>query len=74
MIHSKVSDLTIDEFRALIRQTVREVLTEMASDPDEGLELQEEIEQVLNRSMKSVRDGGVTYSAEDVAKRLGLEW
>ena len=34
-----VADLTIAEFRALIRETVAEVVEELMGDPDEGLAL-----------------------------------
>ena len=74
MLTNRVSDLTIDEFRALIREIVQQTLVEMMSDPDDGLELQEGIEKSLRQSIKAIRDGGTTYEAEDAAKKLGLEW
>lgn len=39
MAAQTVAELTIDEFRALIRETVAEVVAELLDDPDEGLEL-----------------------------------
>ena len=74
MLTNRVSDLTIDEFRALIREIVQQTLVEMMSDPDDGLELQEGIEKSLRQSIKAIRDGGTTYEVEDAAKKLGLEW
>ena len=74
MLGNKVSDLTIDEFRAIIRETVRQTLAEMLADPDDGLALQDGIEKALKHSVKAVQEGGTTYAAEDVAKKLGLEW
>ena len=74
MLGNKVSDLTIDEFRNIIRETVRQTLAEMMVDPDDGLSLQAGVEDALKRSIKTVKEGGVTYSAEDAAKKLGLEW
>jgi hypothetical protein len=74
MVANKVSDLTIDEFRDLIRETVKQTLAELLFDPDEGLELRADVEKALLRSMKSVREGGETYSAEDTARELGLDW
>ncbi len=73
MLTARVADLSVDEFRVLIRQIVRETLAEMLSDPDEGLELTDEIKVALRRSLKSVREGEAIYDAEDVASRLGLE-
>ncbi len=39
MAAQTVAELTVDELRALIRETVTEVVTEMLDDPDRGLEL-----------------------------------
>ena len=39
MAAQTVAELTIDEFRALIRETVTEVVAELLDDPDGGLEL-----------------------------------
>jgi hypothetical protein len=74
MLGNKVSDLTIDELRNIIRETVRQTLAEMLVDPDDGLVLQAGIEKALKQSIKAVKEGEMTYAAEDVAKKLGLEW
>ena len=74
MLGNKVSDLTINELRAIIRETVRQTLAEMLMDPDEGLVLQAGVEKALKHSVKTMKEGGATYSAEDVASKLGLEW
>ena len=39
MAAQTVAELTVDELRALIRETVTEVVAEMLDDPDRGLEL-----------------------------------
>ena len=36
---TRVADLTVDEFKDLIRETVKQTIVEMVSDPDEGLQL-----------------------------------
>jgi len=74
MLETKISDLTIDEFRSLVREIVRQTLTEMLTDPDEGLALQDGLETALRRSIKAVNEGAPTYEANDAAKRLGIEW
>ena len=74
MLTNRVSDMTVDELRALIHETVRQTLTELMADPDEGLALQDGIENALRRSIKAVRDGETTYEAGETAKKLGLEW
>ncbi|MFZ5908730.1 MAG: hypothetical protein ACOYYU_01790 [Chloroflexota bacterium] len=75
MLQTKISDLTVDEFRALMRDIVRQAFSEMLNeDPDEGLSVREDVEEALRRSVKAIREGGQTYSAEEAAKRLGVEW
>ena len=74
MLGPKISDLTVDEFRSLVRDIVRETLHEMLSDPDEGLDLQDGLEDALHRSIKVVNEGAPTYDANDAAKKLGIDW
>ena len=74
MLTNRVADMTVDELRSLIHETVRQTLAEMMADPDEGLALQEGIEKALRQSIKGVRDGETTYEAGEAAKKLGLEW
>jgi len=74
MLGNKVSDLTVDEFRSLVRDIVRETINEMLSDPDEGLALQDGLEGALRHSIKTVNDGAPTYDASDAAKKLGIDW
>jgi hypothetical protein len=79
MIKNRVADLTIDEFRAmmreefhtLIRQTVHEVLEEFMSDeePDEGLEFKPEIAERLSKFISERPDG---ESVDDILKELGI--
>jgi len=61
----KVSDMTLSELRNFIINTIYEV-----ADPDYGLELRPEIEKELQQSL--VSKTGI--SAEEAAKRLGVEW
>ncbi|GBD98200.1 hypothetical protein BMS3Abin07_00208 [bacterium BMS3Abin07] len=61
----KVSDLTVNELRNLIRNTIYEIL-----DPDYDLELRPEVIEELKESMKSKE----RIPAERVAKELGLDW
>jgi len=74
MAQTKVGDLTIDEFKRLVRETVAETLAEMLSDPDEGLELRGDFRAALERSLASVEAGGKTIPVAEVATKLGLSW
>ena len=74
MAHSTVADLTIDEFKKLIREVAIQTLSEMVGDPDEGLELNDELKLELQRSLATVETGGKTIPAHEVAARLGLTW
>jgi len=47
----RVADLTIEELRRIIKEIIDEKFRELLFDPDEGLELKEEIEQRLRASL-----------------------
>ncbi len=74
MPSTRVADLTVDEFKVLIRETVKQTLMEMVNDPDEGLQLREEMKAALQRSVHETEAGAETIPAERVAAKLGLEW
>ena len=74
MTPSKVADLTIDEFRDLVRAVVIQTLSEMLGDPDEGLELRDNFAEELLGSLAAVETDGKTTSAQKVAEKLGLTW
>ena len=46
----QVADLSTDELKTLIRETVTQVLAEILDDPDEGLVIRTEVEQQQLRS------------------------
>ena len=71
---TKVADLTIDEFRELVQEVVIQTLSEMMSDPDEGLELRDDFVEELKQSIADVKAGGKTVPAQKVAEELGLTW
>lgn len=74
MAYSNVADLTVEELRSLIKEVVTQTLLDMFGDPDEGLELQENVEERLRQSIANIQAGGETIPAQDVATKLGLEW
>lgn len=53
----KVTGLTTEELKTLIRDTVAESLTELLGDPDEGLELQDAVREQLLRQKSAVAEG-----------------
>jgi hypothetical protein len=38
MVHSTVANLTIDEFKILIKDVVKQTIFELLNDPDEGFQ------------------------------------
>ena len=48
-----VAELSVDEFKLVIETTVEQKLLEMLGDPDEGLELREEIKERLQRTISA---------------------
>lgn len=73
MAHTTIADMTVDDLRKLIRETVIQTLSEMLGDPDEGLELRDEFKLELQRAL-ATNEAGKTISAQEVAARLGLTW
>jgi len=69
----KVAELTVEELRALIEDTVDARLEELMGDPDDGLELREEFEERLRSSLAAAERGEKRVSMEEVARRLGLD-
>lgn len=49
----KAADLTVDELQALIRKVVHEELQNLIADPDQFLELTDEIKERLQLSLNS---------------------
>lgn len=70
----QVKDLTTDELKALIRETVAEILEEFLDDPDAGKDIQPELKQQLLESRDRRANGARRIPAEEVAQRFGLTW
>ncbi len=71
---TRVTDMSVDELKFLIQETVTQAFTELFQDPDKGLALREEMKEALQLSLKAANSGEETIPAEDVASRLGLDW
>lgn len=74
MAYTKVAELTTFELKDLITDVVKRTILEIFNDPDQGLQLREEIENSLRQSLAAVQGGADTIPAEEVAASLGLEW
>jgi len=70
----RVADMSVDELKTLIQETVTQTITELLRDPDEGLELREDFKNALHHSLETLKAGGETIAADSVAAKLGLSW
>ena len=68
----QVKDLTTDELKTLIRETVVEALADLLPDPDAGLTVKAELQQEL-LAMRHRRNQGIRgISTEEAMNRLSL--
>ncbi|MBA2749028.1 MAG: hypothetical protein H0U45_09890 [Tatlockia sp.] len=70
----QVKDLTIEELKLLIQETVAETIQSLLIDPDEGRQLKLDVKEQLLDSLHRTQTGESGISAKEVAKRLGLNW
>ena len=62
-----------EDIEAFVEHVVDQRLVELFGDPDEGLELRDEVVKRLRDQKKQVAAGDVGISYEEVARRLGLQ-
>lgn len=72
MAQTTVANLTVDQFKDLVRQVVIQTLEEMLGDPDEGLALKKSVRDRLLRQRKAVAKGERGEPFEVVVRRLKL--
>lgn len=70
----RVADMSVDEFRMLIQDTVAHTLTELLRDPDTTLELREDFADALHHSLATYKGDEETITADSLAASLGLSW
>ena len=58
MTSPKIADLTVAEFKQLVRDSVAESVAAALGDPDEGLTLRDEFAEELRRSLAEVDAAG----------------
>jgi hypothetical protein len=74
MMATRVADMSVEELKQLIEDTVTEVLVDILRDPDAGLALREDFNEALQRSLEIPESEMETLDAENVAETLGLRW
>ena len=67
-----VSQMTKEELRMMIDETLEQKLIELFGDPDEGLELRESVKKRLAKQRIMVARGEHRKDLADVIKQLGL--
>jgi hypothetical protein len=70
----QVKELTVEELKLLIQETVAETIQSILLDPDQDKEVKPEVKQQLLDSLRRTEIGEKGVSAEEVAKKLGLNW
>ena len=66
----KIKELTIEQFKALIEENIEAKLEEIFGDPDEGLEVREEIIEKLKAQRNSRKK---RTPMDEIIKELGIE-
>jgi hypothetical protein len=68
----QVKDMTKDELKLLIRETVTEILDDYLEDTDQNLTIKEEVKQRLIESKKRTDQGERGISLSEVMNQLKL--
>jgi len=66
----KLSDLTLEELKELVKGIVDDRLRELLGDPDLGMEMGEAFRARLKQSLAS----STRITGKEVAEKLGLRW
>lgn len=69
----QVNELTIDQLKALIRETVIETIEELLADPDTNQTINEDFKQELLAIQKRRETGAKGITTAEVMQRLGLK-
>lgn len=67
-----IIQMTKEELRRLIDEVLEEKLNDFFGDPDEGLELRDDLKQRLLRQKEATARGERGKSLSEVKKQLGL--
>lgn len=69
----KVKELSVEQLKALIEDTVEEKLQSYLGDQDKGLEVKPELLKELKASLAEARRGKRGIPLEQLAKEMGLD-
>ena len=64
MTSPRIGDLTVHEFKELVRESVIQSIAELLGDPGQGLDLRDDLTEDLQRSLAEVAGGGRTKNDE----------
>jgi hypothetical protein len=70
----KVSELSVEQLKALVQEAVEEKLWEILGDPDQGLTLRADVVEKLKHSLATVEYEKKMIPAEQVAEKTKLKW
>lgn len=70
----QVKDLSVEELKFLIQETVAEAVKSLLIDSDDEKQIKPEVKQQLLQSLQLTQAGESGISAEEVAQKLGLTW
>jgi hypothetical protein len=70
----RVEEMTVDELKILIRQTVEEKLEEILGDPDSSRELSDSVRDRLRRSLEETEAGVPGVPVDEVMRKTDLRW
>lgn len=68
-----VAEMTKEELQELIGAIVEEKLLQLFADPDEGLEVQDDLRDRLRQQLRAVAAGARGESLDDLLAQLGLD-
>lgn len=67
-----VAEMTRDEFREMLETLIEQKLLEILGDPDQGLEIKEELRERLLRQKQNVAEGEAGEPLDEVARKHDL--
>lgn len=70
---NNVGDMSKEELRQMLEAVLDQKLMDFLGDPDEGLELREEIRERLTKQMEAVAAGERGRSLEEVKRDFRIE-